>query len=349
MNKTMKKIIFSAALLITVAAGCSKISDTPVNEEQAVKVEFTVAEKPVLGVQTKALKTDWAVGDKIAIALKPSSETNVLYQSTGLAVRSSVAVLLEYTASGWTATGNIIPVAGTNGTFYAIHHRGDVKLNFTSINGNDPENSYKLSGYQGGELMSFTGNYSVAVNGNITLGAITMALDSRLMQISVAEELFSNEGNLYLSEGLDEESGGFVISNPEKTLRLSIYKNWTSDGTPSTLTGYVALRNGSVGLDFSDAHIFTFGTDDAYKTGATPVLTYNDDVEDNDYSFCFAYTGGKDMMLSSYTFYIERTPEAGATYTIDYDELYQTVTKSEKRTLAVGKAIRLSPQGWIAR
>ena len=333
--------------MMMAAAGCQKMNDIQ-TENQDFKIEFTVADKPSFGTDTKAVKTSWAVGDQIAIALKPSSETNVLYLSPSIAVRSSVAVLLEYTAGGWTATGNITPEAGTNGTFYAIHHRGDVKLNFTSEGGTNPENSYQLTGYQGGELMSFTGSYNVASNGNLILQSITMALDTRLMQISVAEELFSNEGNLYLSEGLDEETGGFVISNPEKTLRLSIYKNWTSGGTTSTLTGYVALRNGSVGLDFSDARIFTFSTDDAYKTGATPVLTYNDDVEDNDYSFCFAYTGGKDMMLTSYTFYIERTPEAGATYTIDYDELYQTVTKSDKRTLKVGNAIRLSDQGWTA-
>lgn len=345
----MKKYMTLAVVaMMMAAAGCQKMNDIQ-TENQDFKIEFTVADKPSFGTDTKAVKTSWAVGDQIAIALKPSSETNVLYLSTGMAIRSSVAVLLEYTAGGWTATGNITPEAGTNGTFYAIHHRGDVKLNFTSIGETNPENSYELAGYQGGELMSFTGSYNVASNGNLILESIVMALDTRLMQVSVAEELFSNEGNLYLSEGLDEEKMGFVISNPEKTLRLSIYKNWTSDGTPSTLTGYVALRNGSVGLDFSDARIFTFSTDDAYKTGATPVLTYNDDVEDNDYSFCFAYTGGKDMMLSSYTFYIERTPEAGATYTIDYDELYQTVTKSDKRTLKVGIAIRLSDQGWIAR
>lgn len=344
----MKKYMTLAVVaMMMAAAGCQKMNDIQ-TENQDFKIEFTVADKPSFGTDTKAVKTSWAVGDQIAIALKPSSETNVLYRSTGMAVRSSVAVLLEYTAGGWTATGNITPDAGTDGTFYAIHHRGDVKLNFTSEGGTNPENSYQLTGYQGGELMSFTGSYNVASNGNLILQSITMALDTRLMQISVAEELFSNEGNLYLSEGLDEETGGFVISNPEKTLRLSIYKNWTSGGTPSTLTGYVALRNGSVGLDFSDPLIFTFRTDDAYKTGATPVLTYNDDVEDNDYSFCFAYTGGKDMMLSSYTFYIERTPEAGATYTIDYDVLYQTVTKSDKRTLKVGNAIRLSNQGWTA-
>jgi hypothetical protein len=292
------------------------------------------------------------VGDKIAIALKPSSETNVLYLSTGLAGRSSVAVLLEYTASGWTATGNdITPDAGTNGTFYAIHHRGDVKLNFNSINEIDPENSYKLSGYQGGELMSFTGNYSVADNGNITLGAITMALDSRLMQVSTAEILegYENMDNDEFAANLWTADEGDTIEQPEKTVKMSIYKNWTSGNTPETMSNWVALSNGSVSVDFSDSKLFVYSSAAQYKTGATPVLNYYNDDYDCDYAFCFAYNGGEsDDDISSYTFYIERTPEAGAEYTISYDELYLTVEKSDTRTLAKGKAIKLSDQGWIA-
>ena len=346
----MKKYIaFATVAMMMAAVGCQKMNDIH-TEDQNMNVEFTVADKPSFGADTKAVKTSWDVGDKIAIALKPSLETNVLYQSTGLAVRSSVAVLLEYTASGWTATGNITPDAGTNGTFYAIHHRGDVKLNFTSINGNDPENSYKLSGYQGGELMSFTGNYSVADNGNITLGAITMALDSRLMQISTAEMLEGKEqtDNDEFMAALYMADGGEPIEQPEKTIKMSIYKNWTAGNTPETMNNWVALSNGSVSVDFSDSKLFVYSSADKYKTGATPVLNYYNEY-DCDYSFCFAYTGGKSLeLISSYTFYLERTPEEGAEYTISYDELYLTVTKSETRTLAIGKAVKLSDQEWIA-
>ena len=75
---------------------------------------------------------------------------------------------------------------------------------------------------------------------------------------------------------------------------------------------------------------------------------YNDDI-DCDYAFCFAYTGGKSSeLISSYTFYIERTPEVGAEYAISYDELYLTVTSSKNRTLGMLKAIKLSDQGWTA-
>ena len=347
----MKKYMTLAAVaMMMAAAGCQKMNDIQ-TENQDFKIEFTVADKPSFGTDTKAVKTSWAVGDQIAIALKPSSETNVLYQSIATAVRSSVAVLLEYTAGGWTATGNITPEAGTNGTFYAIHHRGDVNLNFTSIGGTNPENSYQLTGYQGGELMSFTGSYNVASNGNLILESIVMALDTRLMQVSTAEILEGNENtenNNAFAAILCTADGGDTIEQPEKTVKMSIYKNWTAGETPETMTGWVALSQDSVSVDFSESNLFVYSSADQYKTGAVPVLNYYNDDSDCDYAFCFAYTGGKDMMLSSYTFYIERTPEEGAEYTISYDELYQTVTKSEDRILAKGKAIKLSDQGWTA-
>ena len=347
----MKRMIIAAALLI-VAAGCSKLNDTDTVENTDVKIEFTIAEKPGFGAQTKALKTSWAVGDKIAIALKPSSAENILSEKISKSEYSGIAFILEYTESGWTASEEIVPAPGTNGTFYAVHHRGEMKVNFSAIGAVTPANSYKLSGYQGGELMSFTGNYSVADNGNITLGAITMALDSRLMQVSTAEILegYENMDNDEFAANLWTADEGETIEQPEKTVKMSIYKNWTSGNTPETMSNWVALSNGSVSVDFSTSSIFVYSTADQHKTGATPVLNYYNDEIDSDFAFCFAYTGKAaiDLSTTSYTFYIERTPEEGAEYTISYDELYQTVTKSEFRTLAKGKAIKLSDQNWIA-
>lgn len=347
----MKRMIIAAALLI-VAAGCSKLNDTDTVENTDVKIEFTIAEKPGFGAQTKALKTSWAVGDKIAIALKPSSAENILSEKISKSEYSGIAFILEYTESGWTASEEIVPAPGTNGTFYAVHHRGEMKVNFSAIGAVTPANSYKLSGYQGGELMSFTGNYSVADNGNITLGAITMALDSRLMQVSTAEILEGHENmdNDEFAANLWTADEGDTIEQPEKTVKMSIYKNWTSGNTPETMSNWVALSNGSVSVDFSKSSIFVYSSDDQHKTGATPVLNYYNDEIDSDFAFCFAYTGKAaiDLSTTSYTFYIERTPEEGAEYTISYDELYQTVTKSEFRTLAKGKAIKLSDQNWIA-
>lgn len=345
----MKKYMTLAVVaMMMAAAGCQKMNDIQ-TKNQDFKIEFTVADKPSFGTDTKAVKTSWAVGDQIAIALKPSSETNVLYLSPSIAVRSSVAVLLEYTAGGWTATGNITPEAGTNGTFYAIHHRGDVNLNFTSIGETNPENIYQLTGYQGGELMSFTGSYNVASNGNLILESIVMALDTRLMQISVADEM--NGGNLYLSQGYDKVYDlTCEIPDPEKTVKMSIYQDWNTGDSPTTpLKGYVALCNGRVSLDFSKTNLFVYSSS-ADALGATPVINSYDEY-DFDYSFCFANTAKAMFPPTSYTFVINRTAEAGAKYTIhtDEDEVYQSITKSDSRTLKQGIAVKLPTYEWTAR
>ena len=346
----MKKYMTLAVVaMMMAAAGCQKMNDIQ-TENQDFKIEFTVADKPSFGTDTKAVKTSWAVGDQIAIALKPSSETNVLYRSIATAVRSSVAVLLEYTAGGWTATGNITPEAGTNGTFYAIHHRGDVNFNFTSIGGTSPENSYELAGYQGGELMSFTGSYNVASNGNLILESITMALDTRLMQVSVADEM--NGGNLYLSQGYDKEYDlTCEIPEPEKTVKMSIYQDWSTGDSPTTpLKGYIALCNDRVSLDFSKASLFVYSSS-ADALGATPVINIYDEY-DFDYSFWFANTAKAMFPPTSYTFFINRTAATAADYTIhtDEDEVLMTIEyDSSTRKLAPGKAVKLPTNTWTAK
>lgn len=256
-----------------------------------------------------------------------------------------------FTEEGWTSEGKITPEAGTSGTFYAVHHRGDVNLIFTSIGGATPSNNYKLTGYQAGELMSFTGSYNVASNGNLILESITMALDTRLMQVSTAEILKGHENtdNDDFLAALWMADEGYTIEQPEKTVKMSIYKNWNAGDTPETMSDWVALSEDSVSVDFSESNLFVYISADKYKTGAAPVLNYYNDDIDCDYAFCFAYTGGKSLeLISSYTFYIERTPEEGAEYTISYDELYLTVTSSKNRTLGMLKAIKLSDQGWTA-
>ncbi len=342
----MKRMIIAAALLI-VAAGCSKLNDTDTVENTDVKIEFTIAEKPGFGAQTKALKTSWAVGDKIAIALKPSSAENVLYEAKAVGktdhIYSSSAIILELTESGWKAESKITPPEG-NGTYYAIHHRGTISATVT----NNPASQFNLTGYQGGELMSYTGTYNYD-NKGITLGAITMALDTRLMQISVADEL--NGGNLYLSQGYDKEYDlTCEIPEPEKTVKMSIYQDWSTGDSPTTpLKGYIALCNGRVSLDFSKASLFVYSSS-ADALGATPVINIYDEY-DFDYSFWFANTAKVMFPPTSYTFFINRTAAAEADYTIhtDEDEVYKSITKSDNRTLKQGIAVKLPTYEWTPR
>lgn len=342
----MKKYIaFAAVAMMMAAAGCQKMNDIQ-TEDQNMKVEFTVADKPSFGADTKAVKTSWAVGDQIAIALKPSSAENVLYETKTVSkyghIYSSSAIILELTESGWKAESKITPPEG-NGTYYAIHHRGTISATVT----NNPASQFNLTEYQGGELMSFTGTYNRDSKG-INLGAITMALDKRLMQISVADEL--NGGNLFLSQGYNEIDMTCEIPDPEKTVKMSIYQDWNTGDSPTIpLKGYVALCNGRVSLDFSKTNLFVYSSS-ADAIGATPVINKYDEY-DLDYSFCFANTAKVMFPPTSYTFVINRTAEAGAKYTIhtDEDEVYKSITKSDSRTLKQGIAVKLPTYEWTPR
>ena len=344
----MKKYIaFATVAMMMAAVGCQKMNDIQ-TEDQNMNVEFTVADKPSFGADTKAVKTSWAVGDKIAIALKPSGASKVLYDykliGKNTRIYNCTALTLEFTESGWIANSLITPPEGF-GTYYAIHHRGTVAMTLES----EPTNTFNLTGYNGGELMSYTGSYIADNNGIIKLGDITMALDSRLMQISVADEL--NGGNLFLSQGYNEFDMTCEIPDPEKTVTMSIYQDWETGVSPTTaLKGYVALCKGIVSLDFSKTDLFIYSSS-ADATGATPVIN-NYDEYDFDYSFCFANTAKVLFPPTSYTFVINRTAAAEAKYTIhtDEDEVYRTIEyDSSNRKLASGKAVKLPTNEWSAR
>lgn len=344
----MKKHILFIAAIIIAASGCSKNDYIPTTDNN-VKVEFSVADKPAFGAQTKAIKTSWEVGDQIAIALQPESAENVLYETKVLGknsrLHSCVSLRLEYTESGWIVDSKITPPEG-NGKFYAVHHRGTIVMTETS----DPSSTFNMTGYDGGELMAFSGNYSADQNGIIKLGTISMALDSRLFQVSVTAIVEGNEdkdSDDFLAN-LETADGGDPIDRPVETLGLSIYSNWTAGDDPTPLPNCVALKNGSVSVDFSLTNIFQFSSADTFKTGATPVMNYNENTEEYEYSFCFADTALGSKIPNTYTFYINRTPEAESDYTITYDKIYKTFTASESRRISKGKAIRLSSKNWIA-
>ena len=344
----MKKIILAAAACFTIISACSKIEDTSAPVVQ--NVTFSVAQRPDFGADTKAVKTDWAVGDEIAIAFKPTGETVVRSNPTGIPNgKDCELVTLTMTESGWIAKVNETAPNGS-GTYYAIHHRGSISMKVASA---DPTNKYVLGRYKGGELMSYTGTYTTS-EGILDLGEISMALDSRIFQVSIPDDLFTNDGNMYLCE-CTTSYGSDVLDNPENTIVLSIYKNWDEESYPvpsETFSNHVALRSDAVSLDFEEPGLFVFSSADNYKTKATPVLNnfFNGfDYTEFDYSFCFADTStGKTMAPAEYVFYIERIVEDDDDYTFNHMTLHQTVPfNADTRNLKKGRSYRLSNTGWI--
>lgn len=181
----MKKFfIVAVALVAAVFTSCSK-DDLGV-ESNDVKVNFAVAEKPEFAATTRALKSDWAVGDEILIVFQ-SADKSWLDCSNG-----QNSIKLTKTAGGWDVDDTNCPAIedlSSGKSYFAIHYPGNIKLgNFDSAT-----NMAEFSNYvSGNEYLLCQNTYTISGN-EITLGTIAMARTSGSFQISVKNLAEYNE------------------------------------------------------------------------------------------------------------------------------------------------------------
>ena len=175
----MRKIFCAVLAATALFAGCAKEESSPV--QQDIKVNFTVAEKSDFGADTKAVKTGWEVGDQILLVFQGNDEHYGGYW-LGWANNNNTITLTK-TAGGWESTPQSLDLedlqSGKN--YMAIHHMGNITISSEYIDA-----SYRayLTGYKGGEIMSYMAPYTV--NGEaLDLGTIELARDVDLFLISV--------------------------------------------------------------------------------------------------------------------------------------------------------------------
>lgn len=176
----MRKIFFAVLAATALFAGCAKEESAPVQKD--IKVNFTVAEKPDFGVDTKAIKAGWEVGDQILLVFQGN---DAKYHGDWLGwANNNNTITLTKTAGGWESTPKNLTLSDLQSgkNYMAIHHMGNITISTTYID----MNSYQayLTGYKGGEIMSYSAPYTV--NGEaLDLGTIELARDVDLFQISV--------------------------------------------------------------------------------------------------------------------------------------------------------------------
>lgn len=205
----MKRIFFAASAILLFFAGCTKVSSSL--DEQDIKLEFTVAERPDFGVQTKAVKSGWEEFDQIRIILSVDDVGNdYLTDQYG---DNSVSIM-RY--NGKWKEGNIknIHVSST-GHYSAIHHNGNVNLSDANSWGAN------LSEYKGGEYLTAKGTYQYS-DGVLKLSPIVMERPEDMIQISVKD--------------LSKETGDWTLTV-------------TGTFAGNELTGLQHLSAGSIGLD----------------------------------------------------------------------------------------------------
>ena len=183
----MKKVLMAAmTLVMAVFASCTN-EDLKV-ENNDVKVNFTVAEKPGFDAVSRSVKKGWDNGDQILVVFR---DANGFWLD---AFDDANTLKLTKNADGWTADKSKIDISklGSSNDYMAIYYPGEV-----SFAESDVDNMLYFDTYKGGEYLSAEGTYTV--NGSdIELGTISMTRDMYMYQISV--------------KGLASESGEWALT-----------------------------------------------------------------------------------------------------------------------------------------
>lgn len=244
----MKKV-FMAALALTMAVFVSCSKDDLNVENNDVKVNFTVAEKPSFDAVTRSVKKGWDNGDQILVVFKDS---NGFWLD---AFDDANTLRLTKTAEGWTADKSKIDISklGSSDDYKAIYYPGEVSFAESDVN-------YMLyfDTYKGGEYLVAEGTYTV--NGsNIELGTINMIRDENMYQISV-KGLASESGEWALT--IQNSSGGVFF---DKHLASGQLKVPTTTYGPNAENVYANAGGVKYGEDVQFCFIKNLGNNNAAK------------------------------------------------------------------------------------
>lgn len=258
---------------MAVFASCSN-EDVNVENNNELKVTFSVADKAGLGVDARAVKTGWEANDEILIAVQSEG---------GWTIDGSFNCFkLKYNGSAWTTdkTGFDTSVNFESGNYYiAVYHPGTITLGSSA--GTDKQ---FLSGYKGGEyLYDINSTYTKTADG-IDLGEIELVRQSQNFQISVKD---------LASVGKADGTWKLYIKDAEGN---------EAQGMSFRAAGEVFLRDTGFGF-----------YDEGYSTGINyegDVVFYFSNTGSDETSLKFELTDGTD----TYTYTTTTIPEMGNAY-----------------------------------
>ncbi|MBQ8242344.1 MAG: hypothetical protein IJZ40_02540 [Bacteroidaceae bacterium] len=272
----MKKIFLAAmTLVMAVFASCSN-EDVNVENNNELKVTFSVADKAGWGVDARAVKTGWEANDEILIAICSEG---------GWTIDGSFNCFkLKYNGSAWTTdkTGFDTSVHFESGNYYiAVYHPGTITLG--SSVGTDEQ---FLSGYNGGEILyDINSTYTKTADG-IDLGEIELVRHSQDFQISIKDLASAGKADgtwkLYIKDADGNDAHNMYFDAAGKAFLRD-----TGFGTYST--------NYSTGINYKGDVVFYFSNAGSDET-----------------SLKFELTDGTD----TYTCTTTTIPEMGNAYTL---------------------------------
>ena len=174
----MKRIFIAAITAVTLFAGCAKENTdyTPVSQD--VKINFDIAGKVGFGADTKAVKSDWAVGDEILVVFQGISSDWLD------CVDCNNSLKLTKTVDGWNVDDSKFPEISSlksGKRFFALHYPGNI--NVGSMSGIIAYPSTYQPGY---EYLYFGNTYTVEGN-EVTLGTLSLKRKQASFQIAVRD------------------------------------------------------------------------------------------------------------------------------------------------------------------
>lgn len=260
----MRKIFIAVMAFAAVAfAGCSKEAVNDIRND--LRIKFTVANKPSLSSDTRALKSGWESGDQILLVFQGAS--GPLDYNNG-----SNTITLTYNGISWSADKSKINtslLSSDEKSYKAIYHPGNVTFgSYDSHFG-----GYPLTGYKGGEQLEYSGLYSYE-NDIIDLDIISLTRDSRDFQISV-KDLTGNNWTLSIMNGSLGNSGVNIIH----AMTNKLYLNPNSFLLEPKFANYTDVTRDATGVEYGgDVSFFFKKINTTIATTLTFVLTNGTDT-----------------------------------------------------------------------
>lgn len=278
----MKKIFMAVmTLMMAVFASCSN-EDVNVDNNNELKVTFTVADKAGLGVDARAVKTGWEANDEILIAVQSEGGWTELGKYN--------CFKLKYNGSAWTTdmTGFDTTVNFESGNRYmAIYHPGIITLSGTAT-----DEMEVLTGYKGGEHLQYIiGTYTETGHAAFDLGTIQLKRNPSDFQISVKGLASAGQDDckLYIFDASDESNSTGISYFGEMPALL----------TENGFETIVSPNKRSRGINYGDDVVFYFSNNGCEATSLKFVLKVGSDMYT--YTTTTIPQGGKAYVLPAIT------------------------------------------------
>lgn len=231
----MKRILFMLSAAAVLLASCAKQNvSEPQIPDQDVKISFEVASRPDFESDTKAVKSDWFVGDEILIVFE--GKDGWLDFS-----KNANTLKLKKTAADWNTDKSKLPALTTLASgkrFFAFHHPQDYEMmigdliDYTYHKCADVSSYYDISRERWNvEYMHASGTYELVGN-EIKLGFLNMQRPATAFQISVKD--LCNEPITYeWHMAFLDDKGNYIINTNYDQIKLQ-YK--VTKGTEGDIT-----------------------------------------------------------------------------------------------------------------